>query len=100
MPRIDWMTKITLLAIALFLGIVALRPLLEPATAVQAQAARFDHVFIVSTMFLYKGQQGLLVMDRRNGHIWFIAKQDTGFQDPVFLMRMQWEKLDQAPPAQ
>jgi hypothetical protein len=90
----------TLLAIALFLGIIALRPLFEPALAVQAQAAKFDHVFIVSTMYLYKGQQGLLVMDRRNGNIWFIARQDNGFQDPAFVMRMQWEKLDQTPPAQ
>ena len=100
MPRVDLTTRITLLAIALFLGMIALRPVLEPATAVQAQGARFDHVFIVSNMFLYKGQQGLLVMDRRNGNVWFIAKQDNGFQDPVFIMRMQWEKLDQTPPAQ
>lgn len=101
MPRIDWTTRVTLLAIALFLGIIALRPLLEPPTAVQAQAARFDHVFIVSSMYLHKGQQGLLIMDRRNGNVWFIARQETGvFQDPVFLMRMQWEKLDQTPPGQ
>jgi hypothetical protein len=89
--------KVALLAIAMFLGVIAFRPLFEPAGKVQAQAAKFDHVFIVSTLFLYKGQQGLLVMDRRNGNVWFIQKTSDGFQDPVFVVRMQFEKLDQPP---
>ena len=100
MPRIDWTTRITLLAIALFLGIIALRPVLEPPVAVQAQTARFDHVFIVSAVFLYKGNQGLLVMDKRNGNVWFIQRNSDGFGDPVFVLRMPWEKLDQAPQPQ
>ena len=97
MPRMDWTTRIALLAIALFLGVIALRPLFEPPTAVQAQASRFDHVFIVSAVFLYKGQQGLLVMDKRNGNVWFIQRSGEQFADPVFVLRMPWEKLDQAP---
>jgi hypothetical protein len=93
----DRFLKTTLLAIAVLLTIIAVRPLVEPAATVLAQTPRFDHVFIVSTMFLYKGQQGLLVMDRRNGNVWFIPKMNDVFQDPVFVVRMQFEKLDQAP---
>jgi hypothetical protein len=85
------------MAIALFLGVIALRPFFTPAVSVQAQSARFDHVFIVSTVFLYKGSQGLLVLDRRNGNVWFIPRANESFQDPVFVTRMQFEKLDQAP---
>jgi len=97
MLRNDLFIKVTLLAIALFLGVIALHPLFEPAIAVQAQGARFDHVQILSAMFLYKGAQGLLVMDKRNGNVWFIPKVNDGFQDPVFIVRMQFEKLDRAP---
>ena len=97
MPRNDLMSRITLCVIALFLGIIALRPFFEPPAIVQAQSARFDHVFILSATFLYKGQQGILVMDKRNGNIWFIQRTGEGFQDPVFVLRMAWEKLDQAP---
>jgi len=97
MLRIDWTFKATLLVIAIFLGMIAVRPFFEPNTKVLAQSARFDHVFIVSTVFLYKGGQGLLVLDRRNGNVWFIPKVNDSFQDPVFVVRMQFEKLDQAP---
>ena len=97
MQRVDWTTKLVSWLIALFLGIIASRSLFEPMPAVQAQAARFDHVTILATTFLYKGQQGLLLLDRRNGNVWFVPKQDDVFKDPLFVMRMQFEKLDQAP---
>lgn len=97
MLRNDLFIKVTLLAIALSLAVIALYPFLEPAVKVQAQAARFDHVQILSGMFLYKGAQGLLVMDKRNGNVWFIPKVNDAFQDPVFIVRMQFEKLDRAP---
>ena len=96
MPRSDLFIKVTLLAIALFLGVIALHPLFEPAIAVQAQGARFDHVFILSATFLYKGGNGLLVMDKRNGNVWFIPRVNDGFQDPVFIIRLPFEKLDRA----
>jgi hypothetical protein len=97
MMKTDWGLKAILLAIALFLGIIALRPLIDPAVEVQAQAAKFDHVFIVATTFLYKGQQGLLVMDRRNANVWFIPKNGDQFQPPVFVLRVPFETLDQPP---
>lgn len=96
MHKPDRSLKAILMVIALFLGILALRPLFTPAISVQAQAARFDHVTIVSAMFLYKGQQGLLVLDRRNANVWFIPRVDDQFQNPVFVIRVPFEKLDQA----
>ena len=97
MLKSGWILKATLMAIALFLGVIAIRPFFDPNASVLAQPAKFDHVFIVSTMFLYKGQQGLLVMDRRNANVWFIPKANDQFQDPVFMIRIPFEKLDKAP---
>ena len=97
MHRIDWTQRIVLVIIAVFLGMIALRPLVDPPQSALAQAARFDHVTILSAAFLYKGGQGLLVMDRRNGNVWFLPKVNDVFRDPVFVIRMEFEKLDQAP---
>jgi hypothetical protein len=99
MLKTDLMVKLTLLVIALFLGMIALHPLYDPPLSVQAKSARFDHVFILSTLFMYKGQQGLLVMDKRNGNVWLIPKENQkGFRDPIFLLRLPFEKLDETPP--
>ena len=97
MPRTDWTTKAILIVIAVFLGMLASRQVFEPIPTVQAQAARFDHVTILATTFLYKGQQGLLLLDRRNGNVWFVPRQADVFKDPMFVIRMQFEKLDQSP---
>ena len=96
MPKADWSLKAILIAIALLLGIIVMRLFVEPAR-VMAQAARFDHVYLVSPLFVYKGQQGLLVMDRRNANVWFIPKSNDQFQAPVFVTRVPFEKLDQPP---
>jgi hypothetical protein len=97
--RIDWTVRGTLLAIACFLGLIAMRPLVVPESEVLAQSATFDHVYIVSSLFVYKGGQGLLVMDRRNGKVWFLPRRaEVGaplFADPVFVDRLPFEKLDQ-----
>ena len=97
MHRPDFFLKTILATIALFLGIIALRPLFEPSIKASAQGGRFDYVHIVSPMFLYKGQQGLLVLDQRNANIWFIPKVDDQFKTPVFVIRAPFDKLDQAP---
>jgi len=97
MPRSDWTLKAILMTIALLLATIALRPLFDPATKVAAQAARFDHVHVVSPVFVYKGQQGLLVLDRRNANVWFIPKVNEQYEAPVFVIRLPFEKLDQAP---
>ena len=44
-----------------------------PMPAAYAQGAQFDYVTIVSTVFLYNGERGLLLLDRRNGNVWFMA---------------------------
>ncbi len=59
-----------------------------------AQAARFDHVFIVSVAFLYKGHQGLLVMDRRNANVWFFPRVNDQYQSPILVEKLQFDKLD------
>jgi hypothetical protein len=87
----------TQLAIVVFLAIIALRPYLEPPGRVLAQGARFDHVYVISPSIGYKGGLGVLVMDRRNGNVWFIPKKDDAFLDPVFVIRVPFEKLDRAP---
>ena len=99
MLRTDWTLKLTLLVIAVFLGMIALRPLYDPPIRAQAQSGRFDHVFILSTLFLYKGHQGILVMDKRNGNVWLFPKENQkGFRDPMFLLRLPFERLDETPP--
>ena len=97
MQSSDRTLKALLLIIALFLAMIAVRPFFYPATSVLAQSARFDHVQLISATFLYKGQQGLLVLDRRNANVWFITKSGDQFQEPVFVIRVPFEKLDQAP---
>ena len=41
-----------------------------------------------------------LLLDKRNGNVWFIPKGDDiniSFRDPAFVVRIPLEKLDQAP---
>ena len=97
MPKADWTLKAILLIIATFLGIIALRPMVRPEVTAMAQGARFDHVMIISPVFLYKGNQGVLVMDRRNANIWFFPRVNEQYQAPVFVIRFPFEKLDEAP---
>jgi hypothetical protein len=97
MRTIDWFPKVTQLAIVVFLAMIALRPYIEPPGRVLAQGARFDHVYVISPSIGYKGGLGVLVMDRRNGNVWFIPKKEDAFQEPVFVIRVPFEKLDQAP---
>ncbi len=89
--------KAMLVVIALLLGVIALRPYVAPDLAVSAQSARYDHIYIAASGFLYKGQQGLLVMDKRNANIWFIPRANDRFLSPVFLLQLPLDKLDDAP---
>jgi len=96
----DWVLKVILLTIALLLGTVVLRPLFAPQARVSADAGQFDFVTIISPVFIYQGNQGVLLLDRRNGNVWFIGKgnqTEISFKDPVFVVRLPLERLNQAP---
>ena len=101
MNSCDRWTRLLLLVVALLLSIIAIRPYLYPDAITLADGGRFEHVMIVSGGFLYKGSQGVLLLDKRNGNIWFIGRGDQTsltFKDPVLVGRLPLEKLDQAQP--
>jgi hypothetical protein len=97
MQKPDRSLKAILITIALLLGVIAVRPFIETDSTVMAQSARFDHVYIIAPMFLYKGHQGMLVMDRRNANVWFIPKVNEQYKAPVFVLKVPLDLLDQAP---
>ena len=97
MRKSDWVLHALLALIVLLLGVIAIRPYVAPPS-VMAQPAKFDHVFIMAGLYLYKGQHGMLVLDQRNANVWFFPKVHEQYQDPVFLLRLPFEKLDQAHP--
>ncbi len=91
-----------LAAIVALLAVIALRPLLEPALIARAET-RFEYVQVLSTNWMRNGRPGILLMDRRNGNVWYMATQTDrgpGLGDPQFIVRVPFEKLDQAPAGQ
>jgi hypothetical protein len=95
----DRISKAALLAIAVFLGMMAVRPYLSPEVKVAADSGRYDYASVVSTAFLYQGQQGILLLDKRNGNVWFLARNGdnmkVSYADPVFVLHVPLEKLDE-----
>ena len=100
MNAFDRNLRATLLLIVLLLGVVVLQLVFRPAVKASADSGAFDSITIVSVGFLFQGNQGVLLLDKRNGNLWFIGRgNDKGipFKDPVFLARLPLDKLDQAP---
>ncbi len=99
MSRLGRMLNVAALALSMYLGMV-LRPYLAPETKVAADSGRFDYVQIISAGFLYNGEQGALLLDKRNANLWFLGKTTNGvkssFKDPVFVVHVPLEKLDEA----
>ena len=99
MNRSDRMLKLVLLIIAVLLGMIAARPYFEPEMAVAADSGRFDYRTVVSPAYLYNGRQGVLLMDKRNGNVWFLARYTDNlkvtFADPLFLAHLPLEKVDE-----
>jgi len=97
----DRICKTALLSIAVFLGMIAVRPYLSPETKVAADSGRYDYASVISAAFLYQGKQGILLLDKRNGNVWFIARNGDNmtvtFADPVMLIHVPLEKLDEQP---
>src|SRR5438045_7461968 len=98
----DRITRVVLVAIAVLLALIALELRVGRAQPVYADSSRFDHVQVIATSFVFGGNTGLLALDKRNGNVWFLPRgqdmQKTWFKDPVFLIRVPFEKLDQPPP--
>ena len=93
--------RVALLTIAILLAIIVTWPYLGPPRSVAADVGRFDYVSIVSPVYLYQGRQGVLLLDKRNGNVWFVGRGDEtniSFRDPVFVVRLPLEKLDQHTP--
>ena len=98
MRKPDWFVKVALLLILLLLGMIAARPFCFPEVKASADSGQFDYVTLISPVFLYQGNQGVLLLDRRNGNLWFIGKgsgMEISFKDPVFVVRLPLEKLNQ-----
>ena len=97
-------TRIILAVIAILLAVIAVELRTARPQPVYADSSRFDHVQVVATSFVFGGNTGLVLLDKRNGNVWFLPRgQDmakTWFKEPVFLIRVPFEKLDQPPPAQ
>jgi len=54
----------------------------------------------VSPAYIYNGMPGVLLMDKRNGNVWFLGKYTDNmkvtFGDPVFVAHVPLEKVDEA----
>jgi hypothetical protein len=84
--------------IVLLLALNLIRPIYLPPVTASADSATFDHVHVVAPLFLFKGKQGLLLLDKRNGNVWFVGKQDEldlKYGDPVLVTHIPLEKLNQ-----
>ena len=84
--------------IVLLLAFIALRPYGPLERTASADSGRFDYIHCITPVFLYKGKQGLLLLDKRNGNVWFVAKSDAAaelsYGAPVLLTQIPLEKLE------
>ncbi|MBM3209303.1 hypothetical protein FJZ40_03365 [Candidatus Shapirobacteria bacterium] len=80
--KTDIFTKILLLVIALFLGIISFRPLIQTEIA-QASAGDFDHVKFIGII-----TSNIVLMDNRNGNLWVYKVGDPGVVKAKFLGRL------------
>ena len=87
--------------IAVLIALAILRSFSPFNLTAVADSSRFEHIHIVSPVFLYKGQQGLLVLDKRNGNVWFIGRHNSeltlNYDNPVFVTKIPFDKLDSSP---
>ncbi len=72
--RFDWLTKVLLLAVAVFLGILAFRPVVQPQRVFAQDSTPYPFHIEPGTVTLRKpdGTQtwGKIVVDMRNGNVW------------------------------
>jgi hypothetical protein len=97
----DRMLKVVLVIIALLLEMILARPYLMPEMTVAADSGRFDYINIVSAVYIHNGRPGVLLLDKRNGNVWFLGKHTSdnmksSFADPIFVAHIALEKVDEA----
>ena len=96
----DRILKLMLLFIAVLLAMIAARPYFVPEMAVIGDSGRFDYLTVVSPAYIYNGRQGVLLMDKRNGNVWFLGRYTDNmkvtFGDPLFVAHVPLEKVDEA----
>ena len=86
--RFDWLVKTLLLIIAVFLGVIAFRPVVQPTSVLAQDGAPYPFHIEAGAVTLKKadGSQSLgkVVVDMRNGDVWGfpIKSQNTPF--PVY----------------
>lgn len=88
------------LMMAAIIAILALQLSFRPDVVASADSGRFDYVYVISPMFLYQGNQGVLLLDKRYGDVWLFARgndMNISFREPLFVTRLPLGKLDQPP---
>src|SRR3954453_7023332 len=98
-PRMNRVLSTVVIIIGLIVAVIAFQAYPLRSTA-YADSGTFDYVYVISPAYLYKGNQGVLALDKRNGNIWFFGKSnslDVTYHDPVLITRLPLEKLNAAP---
>ena len=74
MVKFDRFTKILLVVIAIFLGMIALQPIFQPEM-VSANPGQFDNVDF--EVIVAGGGAGALFFDRNIGQVWIYSKHKS-----------------------
>src|SRR6266581_605583 len=86
--RFDWMTKTLLLFVAVFLGVIAFRPVVQPPPVLAQDGSPYPFHIEPGTVTLRKpdGTQtwGKVVVDMRNGDVWGFPMKPQNTPYPVY----------------
>lgn len=98
-PRKKRALSAAVIALGLFVSIIVFQAY-APKAQTYVDSSRFDYVYVISPAYVYRGNQGVLLLDKRNGNVWFFPRTnnlDLAFRDPVLVSRLPLEKLDEMP---
>jgi len=91
-----WSLTFVILVAILLIAFLSLRSNLGLEVKA-ADTVRFDYVTIVSPAYVHQGNQGVLLLDRRNGNVWFFGRTNElgmAFKDPIMISRLPLDKLE------
>jgi len=81
--KIDSFVKVTLVLIVVFLGIIALKPILQPEGVIAASGGKFDYIQN------WSGLKDILIFDSRTGDLWgYSGKALIGKEAPYYVGRL------------